>query len=149
MVTVEKSIMVRVPVDIAYAAWANLQNFPIYAPHVVRSVEMLNKGRSRWIVDLLGYELQFEAELDEDRPNRLISWHSVSNVKHFGSAYFSPVTGGTVVTIRLMFDTGGLSSEFVDDLDVVWHEFEEIFKDTLHGFKKYVEQMWWQVPIVI
>lgn len=145
MKTIEGSVIVRAPIGTTYATWANPQIFPVFSPHV-RSVERIDKNRTRWVADLLGYQVQFDAELDEARPNKFISWHSTTNVKHFGSAYFEPVTGGTAVAVRIMFDTGSLSSNLIEDLDIAWNEFKDIFEDALYGFKRYVEQMWLQVP---
>ncbi|HZD60492.1 MAG TPA: SRPBCC family protein [Anaerolineae bacterium] len=148
MVAIERSITVKAPLDVVYATWANFQNFPAYTPHVV-SVEKLKKRRTRWVVDVVGYRLQFEAELDEERPNRMISWHSVSTIKHFGSTYVLPEAGGTKVTVRLTVDMESLPAHLVDELNVSWHEFEETFEDALHSFKRYVEHMWRQVPAAV
>jgi len=149
MRAVERTVTVRAPVDIVFAAWANYQSFPAYIPHV-GSVEKINKKRTRWTVDLLGYRIQFEAELDEVRPNRFISWHSVTNIKHLGSVNFAPAEeGGTRVTVRLLFDIKSLSPDLIEDLETSWKEFEDGLEEVLNSFKSYVEQMWWQVPSII
>lgn len=148
MRSLERSITVRAPIDIAYATWVNYQKFPVYMPHVI-SVERISKTRTRWVIDVLGYRVLFEAEIDEMKPNRLISWHSISNVEHFGSAFFSPTEEGTVVTLRILIDTKNLPSDLADDLELAWNEFEESFEEALNSFKRYTEKMWYQLPLAM
>lgn len=148
MKTTEKTIAINAPVDIVYATWANYSSFPAFTRHVVK-VEKVTRKRSRWILDVLGYGIEFEAELDELRPNKFISWHSVSGVKHFGYAHFASSEGGTLVTARLMFETDNLADVLIEDLDIAWDEFEAAFEESLNDFKNYVEQMWWNVPAVV
>lgn len=148
MKTIEKAVVVNAPVDVTYATWANYSSFPAFTGHVVK-VEKVTKRRSRWTLDVLGYGIEFEAELDELRPNKFISWHSVSGVKHFGYAHFVSGEGGTLVTARLMFETDNLADVLIEDLDIAWDEFEDALEESLNDFKNYVEQMWWNVPAVV
>lgn len=148
MKTIEKTIKVDAPIDVVFATWANYTSFPAITSHVIMAERVTNK-HSHWLVDILGYRIQFEAELDQLTPNKFISWHSVTNIHHFGSVYFSQDSKYTQVILRLLFEIDNLTVDLVDDLDIAWNEFDGVFEDILDSFKKYVEQMWWQVPAVI
>lgn len=148
MVAIEKTVFVDVPVDIAYATWANYSSFPAFTNHVKR-VDKITRKRTHWVIEALGYQLEFEAEIDQLKPNKHISWHSVTNVKHFGSANFDQGNGGTTVTLRLLFDTEDLADTLIEDLDLSWGEFDEALEQALADYKTYCEQMWWAIPAVI
>lgn len=141
MKSIEKSIFLKVPQDIAYAAWMNYYKFPAYMPHVI-DVKSAGGKRTRWTIDILGYFMEFETQLDQIIPNHVISWHSVSRTKHMGYVQFSSIDGGTMVSVRLLFETQDLSEDLIEDIDILWNEVEESADEALRGFKKYVEQMW-------
>ena len=145
MRSIEKIVNVEVPLDVTFATWANYNSFPAFTKNRV-TVEKLGRTRTRWIVDLLGYSAEFEAEVDDIKPNKLLSWHSTTGVRHFGSVYFVPGDGSTTVTVRLTFDTEHIETRLGIDIAAKWCELEALFDDILEGFKAYVEQMWWQVP---
>lgn len=148
MKTVEESVTANVPVDVAYATWANYTIFPSITGHVVLA-ERITDRLSHWIIEVMGYRFDFEALLDQLKPNKFISWHSVTNIHHLGSVSFKPDAGRTLITLRITFDTEDLATDLADDLDILWPEFKKIFKEVLNSFKLYVEQMWWQVPSVV
>ncbi|PIW23258.1 MAG: hypothetical protein COW32_00255, partial [Candidatus Aquicultor secundus] len=122
--------------------------FTAFTNHVKR-VDRITQKRMRWVIEVLGYQLEFEAEVDQLKPNKLISWHSVTNVKHFGSVYFDQGNGGTTVTLRLLFDTENLADALIEDLDLSRGEFEGALEEALAGYKAYCEQMWRAIPSVI
>lgn len=148
MLSIEKSVFVKVPVDIAYATWANYRSFPAFTNHV-KKVDRITRRRTRWVVEALGYQLEFEAEIDQLKPNKFISWHSVTNIKHFGSVYFEKNDSGTTLTLRLLFDTENLADDLVEDLDLAWGEFENVLDEIMGRYKTYCEQMWLELPAII
>src|SRR4051812_48562528 len=75
-----------------YAAWRNVNQFPIFLEHV-RSVEALNDRRSHWIVDApMGRTVEWDADIDRDEPDTAIGWHTtgMADVEHQGLVTFRP-----------------------------------------------------------
>ncbi|MEW5706106.1 MAG: SRPBCC family protein [Actinomycetota bacterium] len=148
MRAIDKTIFVKAPLNYTYESWINYKKLPVYMPHVL-DVGIISKGRTHWVVDILGYKIEFEAELDQVVPNELISWHSVSKIKHFGQVVFTPASGGTLVTVRLFFSPKGLTGEFLEMIDISWPEFVHVLEESLEGFKSYVESSWGRTGTVV
>jgi uncharacterized membrane protein len=108
---VEKAIAInRSPEDL-FAFWRDLMNLPQVMPHIKR-VEVLDSGRSRWIAEgLFGRDLQWEAEIYNERPNELIAWRSLpgSDIDTAGSVRFKPLghDRGTEVRLSLKYNPPG------------------------------------------
>lgn len=100
----------------AYRFWHDLENLPLFMNHI-ESVTKTGDRRSRWIaVGPFGARVTWEAQIDEDRANEYISWHSLpeSDVQVAGSVYFrpAPANRGTIVEAVMEFrsPTGALGS---------------------------------------
>lgn len=93
-----------------YRAWRDLEALPEKMRHI-QSVEDLGNGRSRWVARGPGGRLfEWEAEILEDVPGKLLSWRSLpgSDVVSAGSVNFDEVPShGTRVTVRLQYDPPG------------------------------------------
>jgi uncharacterized membrane protein len=75
-VRVVEAMQVAVPPDQAYRAWRDLENLPRFMKHVT-SVSTFN-GRSHWTARFSGLpEVEWDAELIQDVPGKVISWRSV------------------------------------------------------------------------
>lgn len=106
-----RSITVGVPRNEAYALWRHFSNLPQFMEGI-ESVELLSDGRSRWLArGPAGTSIEWESEIVEDEPGRLIRWRSVegSTVHHSGSVRFedTPRGEGTVVTVEMRYAPPG------------------------------------------
>src|SRR5690349_20745856 len=74
---VRKSLTVNQPAENLYSYWRNLVNLPTFMTHV-KSVQDLGNNRSHWVVDVLkGQQLEWDAQIIEDRPNEMIAWETL------------------------------------------------------------------------
>lgn len=109
---VSKSITVQRPAGFLYMFWKNLENLPKIMKHV-KSVTVSEDGlRSHWIVDTLGdRELEWDAKIVKDIPNKFISWKSVDDsqvdIEGFIEFIELPHGRGTEVNIRFKFNPPG------------------------------------------
>ena len=96
----------RAPAEL-YAFWRDFANLPLVMQHV-RSVEVIDATRSRWVsAGPPRSRVQWEAEIIDDLPGRRIAWRSVDDsvVFNAGSVQFAGVPeGGTRVDVELLYD---------------------------------------------
>jgi uncharacterized membrane protein len=108
---VEKAVAINRSAEDLFAFWRDVTNLPRVMPHI-RRVEALDSMRSRWTADgLFGRELQWEAEIHNERPNELIAWRSLpgSDIDTAGSVHFKPLghDRGTEVRLSLKYNPPG------------------------------------------
>ncbi|SCL54707.1 Uncharacterized membrane protein [Micromonospora eburnea] len=87
----------------AYRFWRDFENLPRFMYHV-QSVRTTDGRRSQWTAKApAGRSVRWEAEVVEERPNRLIRWRSVdgARVPNAGTVRFTPTDGGKGTEIRV------------------------------------------------
>ena len=77
--------------------------------HNIRSIRVIDARRTHWVVEAPGGKtVEWDAELIEDDPGRLIAWRSMegASVRNSGQVEFkdSPDARGTCVTVTLTYD---------------------------------------------
>lgn len=103
---VETSVTIDKPAQELYDFWRRLENLPRFMRHL-DEVRDLGDGRSHWVGRTpFGTRAEWEAEIVEDRPGRLLSWRSVagSQVATAGSVLFEEATGGRGTVVRVEMD---------------------------------------------
>jgi uncharacterized membrane protein len=110
-IKIDRSIDVNAPPVKVYAFWRRFENLPRIMSNV-ESVQPLGDTRSHWTVRAPGgTTLEWDAEIINDRPDRLIAWKSVpgSAVDHAGSVTFEPIEEGraTRLQVSLQYDPPG------------------------------------------
>ncbi len=137
------AVTVKRPLDEVYGFWHEFENLPRFMTHV-ESVRTTGSGRSHWVAStpLLPKKLEWDAQIIEDVPNRLISWRTVddSSIPNAGSVRFARAPGGrgTEVTVELDFDVpGGQVADLVAKL--LGEEPALEVKDDLRRFKQVME----------
>jgi uncharacterized membrane protein len=137
-----KVISINRPVGEVYKFWRNLENLPTFMRHL-ESVRMTGQGRSRWRArGPMGKTIEWEAQTEQDQPNRLIAWHSVegSDVHNVGTVFFEPAIGskGTVVRVDLTYDPpGGVLGSAVAKL--FGKDADQMLYDDLRNCKQIME----------
>lgn len=110
-VRVEEAIIIdRVAEDI-YLHWRDHSNLSGFMSEIVE-VSSSDGIRSHWVAEgPLKVKLEWDAEIIDDEPGRLIGWQSLpgSQVATSGSVRFSPAAGGrgTEVRVNQKFDPPG------------------------------------------
>jgi uncharacterized membrane protein len=109
-VIVHSEVTVNRPAPELYAFWRRLETLPSVMRHL-QSVTpwTLDDRRSHWVATApLGTTVEWDAEIINDVPNRVIGWQSIegSTVVTAGSVNFDelPDGSGTTVRVRLQYD---------------------------------------------
>jgi uncharacterized membrane protein len=130
----EKSLIIDRSAIELYERWSDLSSLPQMMRHL-ESVTQTGDGRSHWIAKgPLGVRAEWDAELINNEPGRLIAWRSLpgSQVDTAGSVHFAeqPAGRGTKVTVSLKYNPpggkiaaslawlfgGGIEQEIAEDL---------------------------------
>ena len=107
MSTIVESIDVAVPVRTAYDQWTQFEEFPRFMEGVV-SVKQLDDSHVHWIAEIGGEQEEWDAEIVEQEPDRVIAWRSTSGLRNNGRIEFVPIEDGTRVTVEMEYEPEGL-----------------------------------------
>jgi uncharacterized membrane protein len=106
---VRKSLTINRSANELYTYWRNLENLPIFMKHV-KAVHDLGNGRSHWVVEALqNMEMEWDAQITEDRTNEMIAWETLPGAELQNSGYvkFIPTAHGTEVSVSIHYDPPG------------------------------------------
>lgn len=108
---VKKTITINCAPAEAYAYWRDFENLPAFMSNL-ESVRVIDEKRSHWKAKApAGTSVEWDAEIVNDVPNRLIAWRASedADVYNSGSVRFeeAPAGRGTVVRVRLHYDPPG------------------------------------------
>jgi uncharacterized membrane protein len=108
---VAKAITIGRPAEELYRFWRDFENLPRFM-HYLEEVRTIADKRSHWRAKApLGRSVEWDAEIIEDQPNRLIAWRSLpgADVANSGSVRFVPAPGnrGTIVRVALDYQPPG------------------------------------------
>jgi len=103
-----KSVWVNKSPEEVYSFWHNFENLPRFMEHL-ESVRTMDDRRSHWKAKgPLGRTFEWDAQIEQDQPNRLITWRSVegSGLSNSGAVRFEPGPGGrgTMIRVHLSYD---------------------------------------------
>jgi uncharacterized membrane protein len=135
MATVEKSIVVDVPVRTAYDQWTQFEEFPKFMDGV-ESVKQLDDKRLHWKAEIFGKRKEWDAEILEQTPDRIISWKSTSGARNNGTVTFMDQGAGTTrIDIRIDYEPEDPMDTVGDLLGVL----DRRVDGDLHRFKEFIE----------
>ena len=107
MATIEKSIDVEVPVSVAYDQWTQFEKFPEFMTGVLE-VKQLDDSHVRWVADVEGERKEWDAEITEQVPDRVVAWRSTGGLANHGRVEFQPTERGTRVSVEMEYDPDGM-----------------------------------------
>jgi uncharacterized membrane protein len=136
----QTSIEVNASTQVCFDQWMNFTDFPKFMDHV-KSVSSQGDNRWHWVVDgPLGAKLEWDAVMDGNLDDRMISWHTISdaNVDVQGAILFEEISpGATRVTSTLQYEPpAGALGEVVAQ---IFSNPETMVKQDLENFKKLIE----------
>jgi uncharacterized membrane protein len=103
---VEKAVTINRPADNLYGYWRQFENLPTFMEHL-QSVTSLGEDRWHWVTKgPAGRMVEWDAELTEDQPGRLIAWRSLpgSEVETSGVVRFEAAPEGRGTVVRVTMD---------------------------------------------
>ncbi len=125
-----------------YTFWRQVENTPLYTAHVESAIPTGEKTFHWTGKTSSGEAIEWNVELLQDVPDRLISWHAQGNppIANEGTVTFAPATGerGTIATLEL--DYARFGGPFVNVLGPTLGkvaEYETL--ETLRRFKELME----------
>lgn len=141
---VTRTITIARPPEDVYAFWRNFENLPRFMQNL-ESVRVTDDTRSHWVVNgPVGKDVEWDAEIVQDRPNELISWRTTGpddDVRHSGTVSFQPAASSrsTEVRVELVYDPPGgkvgatVAKLFGDEPGQQIEEDLERFRNVLEG----------------
>jgi uncharacterized membrane protein len=131
----EQTIVVNVPVEVAFQQWMRFEEFPEFMEGVIE-VQRPAENIMIWRADIGGEEQMWSAEVTESLPNRRIVWQSTSGARHIGIVTFVNVTSHTTnITLQIEYDPLG----YVENAGAAFGAVECRIRGDLQRFKTLVE----------
>jgi uncharacterized membrane protein len=143
-ILVERAVTVNRPRAELFQMWRDFENLPRFMHHLesVR-VDDADSGRSHWVAKgPLGKNIQWDAEVIEERENELLVWKSLpgSSVESMGRVEFVDAPGGrgTIVHVSMQYNppAGSLGAAFAK---LFGEEPGTQVKEDLRHFKQIME----------
>jgi hypothetical protein len=132
---VEKTLLVDVPVRVAYNQWTQFEEFPEFMG-AVKQVEQLDDKRLRWVAQIAGVKREWEATILEQVPDQKVAWAATEGATNAGAVYFAPAGDTqTTVTLSLEYEPEGIVEKIGDKMDVI----EKNAEQDLERFKTFIE----------
>ena len=103
MPKLKKSVDVNVPVRVAYDQWTQFEEFPKFMEGV-ESVKQLDDKRLHWRAKVGGKTEEWDAEIFQQEPDRVIAWRSTSGARNEGIVRFVPKDGQTNIELELHWE---------------------------------------------
>ncbi|MGE0161083.1 MAG: SRPBCC family protein [Gemmatimonadales bacterium] len=142
MIRVRRSVTINRDRDEVYRYWRDLDHLPAFMIHL-DSVQQRDARHSQWVAHApAGGQVEWDAEIVEDRPGELIRWQSLdgSEVPNGGVVRFIEAPGdrGTEVHVDLQYDApGGRLGAVI--AKIFGEEPGQQLRDDLRRFKQVME----------
>lgn len=139
---VETAVTINRPREELYAFWRRLENLPRFMKHLDEVVDV-GGGCSHWVgKSPLGFRVEWDAEIVEEREGQLLSWRSLpgSQIRNAGTVLFEDAAGGrgTVVRVSLeLLAAGNVLGQAVGK--VLAPVTEQQVREDLRRFKQLME----------
>ncbi len=132
---VEQSIEIDRPVSAVYGQWTQFEDFPAFM-HGVTEVRQVDDTHLHWKAMLGGKDVEWDAEITEQEPDRHIRWKSISGAHNAGTVRFKNIDGErTAVRLVMAYETHGAYESLGSAIGAV----DARVKHTLRDFKKFAE----------
>jgi uncharacterized membrane protein len=135
MAKVEHSIDVNVPVSTAYNQWTQFESFPQFMEGV-EQVRQIDDTHLHWKAKIAGKELEWDAEITEQKPDERIAWRAIGGKGNAGVVTFHRIEDNTT---RAMLQMETYPESFTEKVgDMVGMSTRQV-KGDLERFKEFVE----------
>jgi uncharacterized membrane protein len=126
---------VAVPIDKAYDAWTNFEEFPNFM-HRVLEVSQEDANKIHWREKIWFSTREWDGEITEKRKNDRIAWKSVSGTQHSGVITFHKLDDKLT---RVMVDIDFLPTGMIEKMASGMRFVKRAVEADLARFKAYVE----------
>ena len=116
MADVQKTIEVPAPVREVYDRWTQFESFPNFMEGV-KEVRQLDDSHLHWRAEVGGKQVQWDAEIIEQIPDRRVTWGSTSGRINAGLVEFRPIDDRrSEVSLRMQVEPEGFAENVGDKL---------------------------------
>lgn len=91
---IEESIVIRVPVKVAYEQWTQFEQFPRFMEGV-RDVRQDSKRLLHWKAEIGGQAVEWSSEIVEQIPDQRIAWRNLGDRRGGGVVTFHHLSSDT------------------------------------------------------
>ena len=135
MERIEKTIEVDRPLSTVYNQWTQFEDFPRFMKGV-KEVRQIDDTHVHWRADIWGKDVEWDAQITEQDPDRRISWKSVSGAPNAGTVRFEPLGADrTAVRLVMSYEPQGAVENVGDALGLLNSRVQSTLKD----FKQFIE----------
>lgn len=135
MSTIEKTVIVNVPVSTAYNQWTQFEDFPKFMEGV-EAVKQIDNKSTHWVTNFGPKNKEFDAEIVEQIPDKKIAWRSRGGPDHGGAVTFTPVDENhTRIDLRLDYEPEGIVEKAGDIIGIT----DSRVQRDLDRFKEFIE----------
>ena len=111
MSTASDTIRVDVPLSTAYNQWTQMESYPQFMAGV-KSVKQMDDKHLRWTMNVAGVEREFDVEITEQIPDKVIAWTSSGELEQSGKVSFTPAgPEATEITLSLEWEPSGVAEQ--------------------------------------
>ncbi len=135
MQRIEKDIEVNARLSVVYNQWTQFESFPQFMEGI-KSVRQIDEQHLAWKAEILGQEVEWEAEITEQTPDERISWRSTSGHANTGTVSFAATdTNTTRVSLVIEYEPQGAAEKIADALGILSFR----IGGDLKRFKQFIE----------
>ena len=136
MERIQKEFEISVPVRAAYDQWTQFEEFPRFMDGVEEVVQTDNT-HLHWRVSVAGKQKEWDAEITEQVPDRVIAWRSVSGTPNAGQVRFEPIAQDrTRILFAMEYQPETAVEKAGDAVGVLSRKVDK----TVEDFKEFIEQ---------
>lgn len=133
--SIKEEIDVNVPLRVAYDQFTQFEDFPQFMKSV-KEVRQLDDKRLHWCASIMGKEIEWDAEITEQIPDKKIAWRSTSGMPNGGTVSFRSLSRSrTRVTLEMYYEPQDGIEMIGDALGAVRTE----ARSNLKNFKEMIE----------
>jgi uncharacterized membrane protein len=131
---VQQAVDVPVPVSVAYNEFTQFEEWPSFM-HRVTSVSQEDETNISFKSKIWGVSKEFQAEIEDQRPDERIQWHVTQGLSHKGVATFHELAPRlTRIEVNVDVEPGSLIEKFARGARHV----KRAIRADLHRFKAHV-----------
>jgi uncharacterized membrane protein len=134
MAHVSEEVQVDRPVSDVYNQWTQFEEFPQFMGGIER-VQQLDDTHLHWKANVAGQTAEWEAEITEQVPDRVIAWRATDGAQNSGRVEFEDDGGATRVRLELEVEPQGAVQQVGDAMGML----EGQVREDLQRFKQLIE----------
>jgi len=134
MAHVSESIQVQCPVDEVYNQWTQFEEFPRFMDGI-EQVTQTDDTHLHWRANIAGRIAEWDAEITEQVPDRVIAWRATEGATNSGRVEFQGGDGETSINLEMDVEPQDGVERAADMMGMLQRQ----VRDDLNRFKQLIE----------